>query len=132
MNAQPKRRALVVDDQEQVCDSIRMTLEFGGYVVETAPSAAAALAKFVPGKFDVVVTDFDMPPMHGDALAAAIRQQAPHQPIVMLTAYGETVRASGRDTSCLDVITEKPFKVQTLLEALEQAIRKHAPHHQAE
>src|ERR687887_106846 len=90
-----QRRILVVDDEPFVCDAVKMMLNFDGHIVETAGSAKEALAVFDEGKFDLVITDFSMPNMKGDELAAAIKARAPKQPIVMITAYAEMLEASG-------------------------------------
>jgi len=47
------------------------------------------------GKYDIIIVDYEMPKMKGDQLAVAIRGLSPHQPILMLTAHGEKVRAMG-------------------------------------
>src|SRR5205809_7329531 len=83
----PKRRILVVDDEPFVCEAVKMMLAFDGHAVETACSGKEALALFENGKFDVVITDFAMPTMKGDELAAAIKARSPTQPVVMITAY---------------------------------------------
>ena len=63
-----QRRILVVDDEPLVCDAVKMMLEFDGHVVETAPNGKDALALLERSKFDLVITDFEMPMMKGDEL----------------------------------------------------------------
>ena len=109
-----------MDDEPFVCDAVKMMLNFDGHVVETANSAQDALAMFDQGKFDLVITDFAMPNMKGDELAAAIKARAPKQPIVMITAYAEMLQASGNPLPGVDFVISKPF----LLEDLRQAISK--------
>ena len=119
----PQRRILVVDDEPFVCDAVKMMLNFDGHVVETARNGKEALALFEEGKFDLVITDFAMPMMKGDELAAAIKARAPRQPIVMITAYAEMLQSSGNPLNGVDLIISKPF----LLENLRQAIAKVTP-----
>ncbi len=119
----PQRRILVVDDEPFVCDAVKMMLSFDGHIVETASNGQEALALFDKGKFDVVITDFAMPNMKGDELAAAIKARAPKQPVVMITAYAEMLQSSGNPLKGVDFIISKPF----LLENLRQAIAKVAP-----
>jgi len=88
----PQKRILVVDDEPFVCDAVKMMLNFDGHVVQTASNAKEALAMFEEGKFDLVITDFAMPIMKGDELAAAIKARCPNQPVVMITAYAECCR----------------------------------------
>ncbi|HEV2394538.1 MAG TPA: response regulator [Verrucomicrobiae bacterium] len=119
----PFRHILVVDDEPLVCDALRMMLAFDGHTVETAGNGEEALRQFERGTFDVVFTDFEMPLMKGDKLAAAIKARRPEQPVVMVTAYAEMLRASGNPLSGVDLVIGKPF----LLENLRAAIAKVSP-----
>ena len=119
----PQRRILVVDDEPLVCDAVRMMLEFDGHTVETAGSGKAALAKLDQAKFDLVITDFEMPLMKGDELAAAIKARDSKQPVVMITAYAELLQASRNPLKGVDFMISKPF----LLENLREAIAKVTP-----
>ena len=123
MPAIPQRRILVVDDEPLVCDAIEMMLDFDGHVVETVGSGKDALARLEKSKFDLVITDFEMPTMKGDELAAAIKARNPKQPVIMITAYAEMLQAAGNPLSGVDLVVSKPF----LLENLREAIAKVAP-----
>jgi len=119
----PQRRILVVDDEPFVCDAVKMMLNFDGHVVETASNGKEALAMLEKGKFDLVITDFAMPAMKGDELAATIKARSPEQPIVMITAYAEMLKSSGNPLKGVDFVISKPF----LLENLREAIAKVTP-----
>ena len=119
----PQRRILVVDDEPLVCDAVKMMLDFDGHVVETVGSAKDALAMLEKGKFDLVITDFEMPTMKGDELAAIIKARDPKQPVIMITAYAEMLQASGNPLGGVDLVVSKPF----LLENLREAIAKVTP-----
>jgi two-component system, response regulator FlrC len=119
----PPRRILVVDDEPLVCDAVKMMLGFDGHDVKTAGSAKEALAMLENEQFDLVITDFEMPGMKGDELAAAIKSRSPSQPVVMITAYAEMLQAAGNPLRGVDLIISKPF----LLENLREAIAKVTP-----
>jgi CheY-like chemotaxis protein len=119
----PQRHILVVDDEPLVCDAVKMMLDFDGHVVQTATNGKDALALLSATAFDLVITDFEMPGMRGDELAAAIKARSPSQPVVMITAYAEMLQASGNPLTGVDHIISKPF----LLENLREAIAKVAP-----
>jgi CheY-like chemotaxis protein len=119
----PQKRILVVDDEPLVCDAVKMMLNFDGHQVQTAASGHEALAMMEKGTFDLVITDFEMPNMKGDELAAAIKARAPKQPVVMITAYAEMLRGAGNPLKGVDCVISKPF----LLENLRQAIAKVSP-----
>ncbi len=101
-----------------MCDAVRMMLNFDGHVVETANSGKAALALFEKGQYDLVITDFEMPMMKGDELAAAIKARAPNQPVVMITAYAEMLQSSGNPLKGVDCLISKPFLLENLREAI--------------
>lgn len=114
----PQRRILVVDDEPLVCDAVKMMLNFDGHIVETANNGKEALEMFEKGKFDLVITDFSMQPMRGDTLALAIKERAPKQPVVMITAYAEMLQASGNPLKGVDHLISKPFLLENLREAI--------------
>src|SRR5512137_1226199 len=118
----PQRRILIVDDEPLVCDAVKMMLDFDGHVVETACSAKDALAILAQRKFDVIITDFEMPQMKGDELAAAIKARDPKQPIVMITAYSEMLQASGNPLTGVDLVIGKPFLLENLREAIAKVV----------
>jgi len=119
----PPRRILVVDDEPFVCDAVRMMLAFDGHDVKTANNGREALEILDKQDFDLVITDYAMPSMKGDELAAAIKQRSPNQPVVMITAYAEMLQSSENPLKGVDWLISKPF----LLENLREAIAKVTP-----
>ena len=117
-----KRRILVVDDEVFVCEAIKMMLGFDGHSVETAANGAEGLEKFENGKYDVIFTDFAMPVMQGDRFAAAIKERSPTQPVIMLSAHGTMLLATGKQLPGVDLILEKPFRLDTLRHAIEKVL----------
>jgi CheY-like chemotaxis protein len=118
------RRVLVVDDDPTVADSISRVLLMDRFEVETVTSGQEALDAFQPGKFDLIIVDYDMPVMKGDKLAAAIKTIVPQQPIMMLTAYGEELRFQGNFPLAVDQVISKPFALQDFREAVRRLASK--------
>jgi len=118
LSSRPQWRILVVDDERMIRESISMLLRFDRHVVETANDGEEALGKLAAEKFDVVLTDFEMPRMRGDHLAVAIKARWPEQPVIMLSAYGEIFKAEGKQLPGVDLILSKPFLLDTLRQAL--------------
>ncbi len=123
MPAFPQKRILVVDDEPLVCDAVKMMLDFDGHTVETAGSAKDALARMEKARFDVVITDFEMPVMKGDELAAVIKAKDPKQPVIMITAYAEMLEAAGHPLTGVDCMISKPFLLENLREAIVKVTR---------
>jgi len=117
-----QRHILVVDDESLVRRSVHILLQGDGHVVQEARSGAEALALFEPGKFDMVFTDYLMPDMRGDQLAAAIKERSPQQPIVMLTAFPEKFESLERPPGGVDSLICKPFGLENLRSALARYI----------
>src|ERR1700690_263851 len=113
-----KLRILVVDDEPSVGNAVKLLLKIDGHEVEATNSGKEALAMFKPGRFDLVFTDFTMPGMNGDQLAAAIKADAPGQPIVMITAHAGTLPRSPD----VDFVVGKPFRLAQLREAIPKVL----------
>jgi len=109
-----QRHILVVDDEPLVRQSVQILLEEDGYVVEEAESGSQALAMFEPGKFEMIFTDFFMPEMRGDQLAAEIKKRSPRQPVVMITAFPEKLPCSDVPLGGVDSFICKPFEADML------------------
>jgi len=120
-----KRHILVVDDDAFVCEAVTMILEIDGHLVDSASSGAQALALFQPGKFDLIITDFFMPAMTGEKLAAAIKTRSPSQPVVMLTAYPE--KLSRENPEGVDLLIGKPFEINALRDAVTHCVPSQSP-----
>ena len=112
--ARHQKHILVVDDEPLVAESIQFLLEQDGYIVEPATSGYEALGKFESGKFDMVFTDYLMPAMRGDKLAAAIKSLCPTQPVVMITAFPEKLQTSDCPLGGVDSFICKPFDAKVL------------------
>jgi len=116
-------RILIVDDDRSVVDFLIEALGHRFDVTgETAPRAA--VESILREEFDVVVSDVEMPGMRGPDLLAAVLEAKPRQPVVLITAFGtiemavELVRAGATD------FVAKPFRIETLIVAIERALRE--------
>lgn len=111
-------RVLVVDDDDAVRGITVAYLETDGHELETAGSGGDALLKFRQGKFDLVITDRAMPGMNGDALARAIKKEAPQQPVILLTGFGDLMSAQREHPEGVDVVLGKPAPLAVLRDAI--------------
>ncbi len=118
----PHLRILVVDDESSVLEAIKMSLEFYRYSVTTCTSGCQALEVFKSSRFDVVVTDYAMPDIKGDDLAAMIKAVSPHCPIIMVTAHAEMLdRKRLEPIAC---VLSKPFLPQALNQAIIDSLKR--------
>jgi CheY-like chemotaxis protein len=114
-----RKRILLVDDQKSVRETISLVLRLDDHTVIEAEDGLAALGLFMRDHFDLVITDFEMPIMKGNELAARIKQHSPAQPILMITAYAERLADSDNP---VDGILDKPFHLQDLRQVLAELL----------
>jgi CheY-like chemotaxis protein len=117
-DALPPKRILLVDDERLVRETIRLLLRAGGHTVVEANNGAEALGLFAREAFDLVVTDYEMPFVKGNELAARIKQKSPLQPILMITGH----RREAGPGNPVDVILSKPFHFSKLQAAMAEAL----------
>jgi CheY-like chemotaxis protein len=110
---------LLVDDEASIRRSLKMMLEYSGHEVRLAEGGEAALNQLAHHKFDLVITDFLMPDMHGDQLITSIRKLVPTQRIIMATAFVDEYKIYGQ-ASGADALLLKPFTLKALSEAIEK------------
>ena len=103
------RRALVVDDQFINRTILERQLAPHGIAVTLCRSGAEALTTLAQdARFDVVLTDHDMPEMDGVTLARQIRAAGHQMPLVLLSSNPLLARAEGEDAG-LNVVLQKPL-----------------------
>ena len=115
----------IVEDQADIRDLVRMTLEMGGYDVHEAPDGQAALQMVDRVAPDLMLLDVMMPGgIDGLEVCRRIRANPRHRrtKILMLSARDQaTDRRAGKDAGADDYLT-KPFSPRELLQAVTRAL----------
>ena len=107
-------KILIVDDDKNICDVLRLYLEKEGYETFQAHDGEAALAAYTQNKPDLVLLDVMMPKMDGWEVCRRIRAQG-QTPVIMLTAKGETFgKVLGLELGADDYVV-KPFDIKAVL-----------------
>jgi DNA-binding response OmpR family regulator len=122
---------LVVDDEPDIRELVRINLEQAGYRVNTAADGAEALARVREEAPDALFLDVRMPGVDGwavlEELKAGSRSDLSEIPVFMMTAADELEsRLRGGIHGALQYIT-KPFDPRDLVDALEQTLHPSAP-----
>jgi CheY-like chemotaxis protein len=122
VEAQSERVVLVVEDDESIRNVIADVLEDRGLRVVGAANGAEALERLETGRPDAMVLDLLMPVMHGwDFMEAyASRTGGKAIPIVVVSVNPALPRSF--DRFGVQRVVAKPFEVDELLEAVEQAL----------
>src|SRR3954471_5285410 len=118
-----ERRVLAVDDEQETCDLLKMSLEREGFSVTTCTSAEAALELVGAVDFDLVITDLQMPEMGGLELCERVLGTRPNVPVVVITGQGSLESAIGAmRVGSYDFIT-KPVDPKMLVMTVSRAIQ---------
>lgn len=121
-----KPRVLVVDDNEDVRDLLRLHLVAGGFDVQLAASGQQALDIIAEAAPELLLTDLNMPGMDGFQLIEAVRANEANRnmPIILLTAHNDVaVFRRGMDLGADDFLT-KPVNSKDLLNALNSRLKR--------
>lgn len=107
-------RILVVDDDATLCETLRDVLSADGHRVGVAPDGSVGLRHLMQGRFDVVITDLNMPEMQGVELLGRIKKERIDVTPIVLTGYG-TIEAAVESMrlGAFDYLL-KPFRNQEL------------------
>jgi CheY-like chemotaxis protein len=116
---QKRLRILLVDDDQVIHYAATAFLVREGHEVESVLNGAQGLERFKAGDFDLVITDWAMPEMSGDQLAAAVKKISPGTPIIMLTGFADTGPAPSPGAG-VDLVLGKPFTLGELRKAISQ------------
>ena len=119
-------RVLVVDDEPQILRALRTSLRGAGYEVETADTAAAALAEAAMRPPDAVILDLVLPDGSGTDVCRELRTWS-SAPVIVLSAVGdEREKIAALDAGADDYVT-KPVGIDELLARLRAALRRASP-----
>jgi CheY-like chemotaxis protein len=99
---------LVVEDDADSREAIRLTLEASGATVATAGSASEALAALAARPCDLVVSDLAMPEQSGFWLVAKIRQLFPRRHVPVIAVTGHPFPPDGVLRAGFDNVMQKP------------------------
>ena len=117
------RNILVVEDDRNISDLIRMYLEKEGFDVRIAYDGGKAVEEYDRQAPDMVLLDIMLPVMDGWSVCAHIREKA-KTPIIMLTAKSEVNdRITGLEMGADDYLV-KPFEMKELLARVEAVLRR--------
>lgn len=119
-------RILVVDDDKNICELVRLYLKKDGYDVITANDGHAALKVFRENKLAAVILDIMLPGIDGIDVLKEMRKTS-SIPVIMLTAKGETLdKVLGLELGADDYMV-KPFEPNELMARVKAVLRRSEP-----
>ncbi|MFW2475674.1 MAG: response regulator transcription factor [Sediminibacterium sp.] len=119
-----KANILLVEDEENLHEALKLNLEMEGYEVSSAFNGTEALKKVSNEYFDLIVLDIMLPEVDGIAVTESIRVNNNEVPILILSAKNSgSDRVLGLKKGADDYLT-KPFNLEELLLRVEKLIEK--------
>lgn len=117
-------KILVVDDEEDIADLIKVNLEGEGYKVDTCHNGLEVLNKVERSQPNLIILDLMLPGVGGMDLCKKIKEIYSHIPVIMVTAKtGETDVVLGLELGADDYI-KKPFSIRELTARVRTALRR--------
>ena len=124
-------KILVVDDDKNICELLRLYLEKEGYSVILSHDGEEAIVKFNALNPDMVLLDIMLPSLDGWQVCREIRKKS-NVPIIMLTAKGETFdKVLGLELGADDYVV-KPFDTKEVIARIKAVLRRIGQNNQAE
>ncbi|SCJ80721.1 Staphylococcal respiratory response protein A [Anaerotruncus sp. 2789STDY5834896] len=119
-------KILVVDDDKNICELLRLYIEKEGYQTVLAHDGKQALAVFEEEKPSLIILDVMMPELDGWQVCREIRKTS-DVPIIMLTAKGETFdKVLGLELGADDYVV-KPFDSKEIVARIKAVLRRTGP-----
>ncbi|MGH9318462.1 MAG: sigma-54-dependent transcriptional regulator, partial [Vicinamibacteria bacterium] len=119
-----KPRILVVDDEEPIRKTLRMTLEYEGYEVSEASSGQEALALIEREPSDLMFLDIKMPGMDGLEVLEKLSEKPSAPLVIMVSGHGSVQTAvQATKLGAFDFI-EKPLETERVLLAVRNALER--------
>ena len=117
-------KILIAEDERDLANALKRVLEFSKYEVDLAYNGLEAFEMAEKKEYDLVISDVMMPKMDGFELTKSLRDNNYSNPILLLTARGETDdKVLGLDSGADDYLT-KPFQVKELLARIRALLRR--------
>jgi len=124
MSPEKKTSILLVEDEENLHEALKLNLELEGYDVTSAMDGAAALKAVQSEYFDLIILDVMLPEMDGIAVTETVRISNNEVPILILSAKNTSAdRVLGLKKGADDYLT-KPFNLEELLLRVNKLIHK--------
>jgi DNA-binding NtrC family response regulator len=115
---------LIIDDDKEIRDSLRIILEAEGYSVETAENGKMAIRICEKAPFDVALVDVELPDIKGTQLLSKIKKIQPKMVKIIITGHPTIENAAQAVNEKADGYILKPFNAEQLLEMIKRLIEE--------
>jgi DNA-binding NtrC family response regulator len=118
------KKILIIDDEKEICESIKMILEYEDYEVDFSTAASEGLEKLLSDSFDALLLDIQMPEMNGFDILKKIKESGSSVSVIIISAHGSVENAiKATKLGAFDFI-EKPIDRDKLLISVRNAVEQ--------
>jgi DNA-binding response OmpR family regulator len=121
-------KIILVDDEKKFINMLARRLSLRGLAADVAYSGEQAVEKAGQTRYDIAVLDMKMPGMSGFELKRKLLGMQPNIKLIFVTGHG-TIDQNGAPDSSEDIFLAKPLNIDTLIDAIHQAIHPDQPRH---
>jgi DNA-binding NtrC family response regulator len=118
-----RAKILVVDDDENIRNTLKAILEDEGYGVDTAVTGGEAIQKTQKATYNVALLDIRLPDMEGVELLKLIKDTVPRTRKIMLTGYPSMKNAIAALNKNADAYLIKPIDIENLLATVRNQLK---------
>jgi DNA-binding NtrC family response regulator len=111
----PKGSILIIDDEQEIRESLEQLLRLEGYQADSASTAEEGLKRIEGGVFDLILLDISLPDRNGLDLLKSIKHDSPEVGVIMITAYDSSQMAFQASKEGAESYVTKPWDNDKLL-----------------
>jgi DNA-binding NtrC family response regulator len=121
----PNTKVLVIDDDQSMLELAAFHLHAQGYDPSTAQTGEEGLKLVQGARFDLILTDLQLPDIDGIEVVRRLKEMSPDSEIIMITGYGSVSKAVEATKAGAFYFVEKPVEFEELMILIEKAVERH-------
>ncbi len=124
MNQEEQARILVIDDDDNVRNSLAAALRENGYLVDVAETGKDAIAKSMAILYNLALVDLRLPDMNGLELLTQMREKIPKMVKIIVTGYPSLENAIEAVNRGANGYIVKPYTMEDLLQKVKEQLQR--------
>jgi DNA-binding NtrC family response regulator len=120
----PKKKVLVIDDDRSMLELAEFHLQAQGYESARAETGEEGLKLVEGSRFDVILTDLQLPDLGGIEVVKRLKEISPDSEIIMISGHGSVAKAVEATKAGAFYFVEKPVEFDELMILIEKAIER--------
>lgn len=119
-----KTRVLIIDDDQSMLELAEFHLQAQGYETARSQTGEEGLKLVEASRFDVVLTDLQLPDLDGIEVVKRLKELSPESEIIMVSGYGSVSKAVEATKAGAFYFVEKPVAFEELMVLIEKAVER--------